>query len=226
MSRVSTSDRIRLSNRAEVEIMRYKGDHALWHKHVHNVELDTVQVLKCIEMDDHPNTIDVSCRRTGKTAVKELHALKHNATTPAQELGIVAPRLQQSQNNLNYHLEAIRRSPILKSRQLCTEFKLCTRLHLQLDGADPVLPVLYLLFLNCLLVLVAFLFLIFRFSLRVDIYPESLLLRLLRFDTQHQVSCFPATGAVVCRCKSQNIPSGRSSIHPLWRSPSNTRPHI
>lgn len=115
MSRVTATDRIRLTNRAEVEILRYKNDHAAWHKHVHGVELDPMQILKCIEMDDHANTIDVSCRRTGKTAVKEMHALKHNATTPAQELGIVAPRLQQSQNNLNYHLEAIRRSNILKS---------------------------------------------------------------------------------------------------------------
>lgn len=86
----------------------------LWHKHVHNVELDPVQVLKCVEMDENPNTIDVSCRRTGKTAVKELHALKHNATMPAQELGIVAPRLQQAQANLNYHTDAIRRSPMLR----------------------------------------------------------------------------------------------------------------
>lgn len=115
MTRVTSAERIRVSNRAEKEILRYKDDHALWHKHVHNVELDPVQVLKCIEMDEHPNTIDVSCRRTGKTAVKELHALKYLAITPAQELGIVAPRLQQSQNNLNYHLEAIRRSPMLRA---------------------------------------------------------------------------------------------------------------
>lgn len=115
MSRITSSDRIRLSIRAEKEILRYKDDHALWHKHVHGVELDPVQILKCIEMDEHANTIDVSCRRTGKTAVKEMHTLKYNATTPAQELGIVAPRLQQSQNNLNYHLEAIRRSPMLKA---------------------------------------------------------------------------------------------------------------
>jgi hypothetical protein len=76
VSRTSTADRIKISNRAEVEIMRYADDHALWHKHIHNVELDPVQVLKCIEMDQHHSTIDVSCRRTGKTAVKELHALK------------------------------------------------------------------------------------------------------------------------------------------------------
>lgn len=114
MTRVSTSERARVAYRAEQEILRYKDDHMLWHKHVHNVELDPVQVLKCMEMDANPNTIDVSCRRTGKTAVKELHALKHNATMPAQELGIVAPRLQQAQGNLNYHTDAIRRSPMLR----------------------------------------------------------------------------------------------------------------
>ena len=95
--------------------MRFAGDHALWHKHVHNVTLDPVQILKCIEMDQHSNTIDVSCRRTGKTAIKEMYCLKHLATTPMQEEGIVAPRLQQSQNNLNYHTEAIRRSEILSA---------------------------------------------------------------------------------------------------------------
>jgi hypothetical protein len=115
VSRTTGSERIRVSNRAEVEILRYKADHALWHKHVHNVELDSMQILKCIEMDANPNTIDVSCRRTGKTAVKEMHALKYLACVPMQELGIVAPRLQQSQNNLNYHLEAIRRSPMLRA---------------------------------------------------------------------------------------------------------------
>lgn len=114
MNRVNATERVRVTYRAEQEILRYKDDHALWHKHVHGVELDPMQVLKCIEMDLHANTIDVSCRRTGKTAVKELHALKHNATTPHQELGVVAPRVQQSINNLNYHLDAIRRSPMLK----------------------------------------------------------------------------------------------------------------
>ncbi|HLP97478.1 MAG TPA: hypothetical protein VK149_03435 [Sideroxyarcus sp.] len=115
MSRVSTADRIRLSNRAEVEIMRYADDHAMWHKHVHDVELDPMQLLRCIEMDANPNTIDFSCRRGRKTSTKELYNLKFNACHSHQELGIFAPRLQQSQSNINYHLEAIRRSPILKS---------------------------------------------------------------------------------------------------------------
>jgi len=93
--------------------MRYADDHALWHKHVHNVDLDPMQILKMIEMDQNRNTIDFSARRTGKTAVKELHLLEDNATNADQELGIVAPREAQSLVNLNYHLDAIRRSPIL-----------------------------------------------------------------------------------------------------------------
>jgi hypothetical protein len=111
--RVSRGQRLQAQNVAEREVMRYAGDHALWHKHVHNVELDPMQVLKCIEMDQHRNTIDFSCRRTGKTAIKELYLLEHNATNADQELGIVAPREAQAIVNLGYHLEAIRRSPIL-----------------------------------------------------------------------------------------------------------------
>jgi hypothetical protein len=107
--------RVRVQSRAEVEIARYKGDHAAWHKHVHNVDLDPMQVLKMIQMDEHPNTVDFSCRRTGKTAVKEMHALEFLACNPHQEEGIVAPRVQQSQTNLDYHLDAIRRSDILRA---------------------------------------------------------------------------------------------------------------
>jgi len=118
--RVSATERLRLVNRAEAEIQRYaKPDengvcpHALWHKHVHNVKLDPVQVLKMIEMDQHPNTLDFSCRRTRKTSTKELYNLEQLAIKKALELGVVAPRQQQSQNNLNYMLESIKRSPML-----------------------------------------------------------------------------------------------------------------
>lgn len=119
--RVSAAQRIEIRHRAEAEVMRYARPdpdtgirpHALWHKHVHNVDLDPMQVLKMQEMDDHRNTVDFSCRRTGKTAVKEMYALEYLATTPHQEEGIVAPRLQQSQTNITYHLDAIKRSPIL-----------------------------------------------------------------------------------------------------------------
>lgn len=111
--RISAARRVQMQNVAEREVMRYAGDHALWHKHVHNVDLDPVQVLKMVEMDQQVNTLDFSCRRTGKTAVKEMYLLEHNACHPDQELGIVAPREAQSLVNLGYHLDAIRRSQIL-----------------------------------------------------------------------------------------------------------------
>lgn len=151
VDRVSAAQRIKLRNVAEAEILRY-SDHALWHKHVHNVDLDPVQVLKMIEMDNHSNTVDFSCRRTGKTAVKELWDLEFNAKNSDQELGIVAPREAQALVNLGYHLEAIRRSPILTSflayrsgrRQLSdTRYELDNRskaqaygIMAQVDGGD------------------------------------------------------------------------------------------
>lgn len=111
--RVSSTQRVQLQNVAEREILRYAGNHALWHRHIHDVDLDPAQILKCIEMDRHHKTIDCSCRRTGKTAVKELWFLEYMATHADQELGIVAPREAQSMVNLSYHMDAIRRSEIL-----------------------------------------------------------------------------------------------------------------
>ena len=114
-TRISRSQRISMQIVAEREILRYKGDHAAWHKHIHGVDLDPMQILKMMEMDKHAYTIDFSSRRTGKTAVKEMYLLGFNACNQDQELGIVAPREAQSLVNLNYHLEAIRRSPILSA---------------------------------------------------------------------------------------------------------------
>lgn len=150
--RVNHAQRVKLQNVAEREIMRYADDHSAWHKHIHNVELDAMQILKCIDMDNNPNTIDYSSRRTGKTAIKELYNVKQLATTSDQELGIVAPREAQSLVNLNYHMEAIRRSPILSSyiafksgrrRVSDTYYELCNRsiarsygIMAQVDGGD------------------------------------------------------------------------------------------
>lgn len=121
--RTTAAQRQKSSVVAEQAIMRFAvadpvtglRPHALWHKHVHNVELDPMQVLKMAEMDIHPNTVDYSSRRTGKTAVKEIYILEQLATNSHQECGIVAPRMQQSQNNLNYQIDAIKRSPMLKA---------------------------------------------------------------------------------------------------------------
>ena len=113
--RISASVRVARQSEAEKQIMKYAGDHAMWHKHVHNVELDPAQILKMYEMDEHPNTIDFATRRGGKTACKEMYNLEQTATKPDQELGIVAPREAQSLVNLGYHLDAIRRSPMLEN---------------------------------------------------------------------------------------------------------------
>lgn len=113
--RTSSRERLKTAIRAEAEILRYRDDHALWHKHVHDVELDPMQILKCIEMDQHHDTVDFSARRTRKTSIKELYCLKQLATHPYQEEGIVAPRLQQSLTNIGYHTDAIRRSPMLRA---------------------------------------------------------------------------------------------------------------
>ena len=121
--RSSAAQRAKSSIVAEREIMRFAlpdpatglRPHALWHKHVHNVELDPLQCLKMAEMDEHPNTSDFSSRRTGKTAVKEMHNLEELATESDQECGIVAPRMQQSLNNLGYMTDAIKRSDMLRA---------------------------------------------------------------------------------------------------------------
>lgn len=115
MTRIAAPQRIKLQSRAENELMRFKGDHAAWHFHIHGTRLDPMQTLKMYEMDKHRSTVDFSCRRTRKTSTKELYNLEKLATSPGLELGIVAPRQQQSMNNLNYMLEAIKRSPILSA---------------------------------------------------------------------------------------------------------------
>lgn len=150
--RLSVSKRRELSGVAEEHIMKYAGDHAMWHKYVHNVDLDAVQILKMTEMDLHPNTIDFSCRRIGKTACKEWYKLEYNACNSDQELGIVAPRQAQSIKNLAYHTEAIDRSPMLsafisykngRKQKSDSKYEFCNRskaeaygIMAQVDGGD------------------------------------------------------------------------------------------
>ena len=107
--RISVAQRITVQNRAEAEILRFKGDHAAWHKHVLNVELDPIQELKMELMDEHPFTVDASCRHTRKTSTKELHNLEKTACEGDHELSITAPKEEQAKVNLRYHLDAILR---------------------------------------------------------------------------------------------------------------------
>ncbi len=151
-ARISTAQRIEMWNVAEREVLKYKGNHFLWHKHLHNVELDPIQLLKCADMDEYDNTLDFSSRRMGKTYVKELYLLKYLACHADQELGIVAPREAQSIVNMGYHLDAIRRSDALTAyinvkqgrRQMAdTKYQFANRslaqaygIYGQIDGGD------------------------------------------------------------------------------------------
>ncbi|MCR8922648.1 hypothetical protein NO559_07690 [Dasania sp. GY-MA-18] len=114
-ARINAAQRAELQNVAEREVLRYKGNHPLWHKHIHGADLDPMQVLKMVEMDEHLFTVDYSCRRTRKTSTKELWFLEYMACNADQSLGIIAPTESQSITNLNYHTDAIRRSPILSN---------------------------------------------------------------------------------------------------------------
>lgn len=113
--RVASASRLKMQNVAEREIMRFKNDHYLWHKHVTGVTLDPIQVLKMDLMDEHPYTLDVSTRRSRKTSTKELYNLKKLATEGNHELSILAPKEEQAKVNLRYHLDGIRSSEILSA---------------------------------------------------------------------------------------------------------------
>ncbi len=151
-NRTTGEQRIELWSQAEREIQRYAHDHYLWHKHVHNVELDAIQILKCLEMDMYRNTVDYSTRRLGKTFIAEMYLLKFLACNSDQELGIVAPREKQAITALKYHQDAIKRSDILKAyidvdrgrrQQADTYYKFANRslaaaygIMSQVDGGD------------------------------------------------------------------------------------------
>lgn len=113
MTRLSAKQRISISSNAEQAILKYKGNHFLWHKYIHNIELDPMQLVKMHQMDQHKLTRDHSCRRTGKSFVCEMHTLEYMATQSDQSLGVVAPKRDQAVKSLKYHIDAIDRSEAL-----------------------------------------------------------------------------------------------------------------
>jgi len=113
--RMTRSQRLEAQNVAEREIMRFADDRVLWFKHVLGIDIDPIQAVKMDLMDEHQFTVDYSCRRTRKTSAKELYNLFKLATEPDHELNIVAPRVDQAKDNIKYHLDGIRNSPILSA---------------------------------------------------------------------------------------------------------------
>lgn len=148
----NNAQRIKLANVAEREIMRFKGNNALWLKHILDIVPDEIQDGKMALMDEHLNTVDYSARRTRKTSAKELHNLIRTATESGHALNIIAPKHDQAKNSFGYIEEAVRRSPILNAfirwkdgkKQLSTtglEFVNGSKIHTygitsNLDGID------------------------------------------------------------------------------------------
>lgn len=116
MDRTTKTQRIQLCNLAEQAIHKFAANNADWHKYIHNVELDTMQLLRMEFMDKHNYTIDVeTCRRGRKTSTAALYTLKLLALSGHQSAGFIAPREAQSITGLKYMNDAIERSEILQN---------------------------------------------------------------------------------------------------------------
>lgn len=100
---------------AEEEIVKYKGNHALWHKHVCNIDLRVNQLLWMEQLDKHPRTLTVAPPRTGKTYAVEMHGLEETACNPWEDYRIFAPAVHQASQALKYHIDGIIGSPILQA---------------------------------------------------------------------------------------------------------------
>lgn len=100
---------------AEKEILKHKGNHALWHKHVCNVDMRVNQLLWMEQLDKFPRTITVAPPRTGKTFAVEMHGLEENACNPWEDYRLFAPTVHQSALALKYQIDGIIASPILQA---------------------------------------------------------------------------------------------------------------
>lgn len=114
--RTSSAKRIKLTHLADQEIKRFQHDSVKWIKHVANIELDPLQILRIQLMNKHPFTIAWDARRMRKTTTIFLHALHHLCTRPFEEFLAVTPRVDQAQKAMQeYMTTVIRRSPILQN---------------------------------------------------------------------------------------------------------------
>lgn len=90
MTRTTAAQRAKSSIRAEREIMKFAlpdsvtgiRPHALWHKYVHNVELDPIQILKMQEMDEQaPPPGGTPARRDAGAADLSVVPGRHGGTS-------------------------------------------------------------------------------------------------------------------------------------------------
>ena len=109
------SARITVANRAEQEIVRFKGDTVLWMKHCTNQEADVWQIIFIEEIESNPNCLIVEPPRFGKTWSMEAVCMKELFCFPKETELIFGPKRDQADNALREHLNWIEGSELLSA---------------------------------------------------------------------------------------------------------------
>ena len=104
---------IKIINRAEEAILRFKDNTPLWIKDKTGQDADPWQIVAIHEIEQNPNVILVWPPRFGKTWAMEAVDLKELACNPGENLMIFAPKQDQAINALREHTDWIETSEIL-----------------------------------------------------------------------------------------------------------------
>lgn len=98
----------------EREIMKFRGDHYLWHRHVSGIELNPHQIAWMNEMDKRGDShLLIGSRRIRKSFTVAAYLLEEAACLKYSEVNVHSPALEQSKRNLRYMTDMILNSEIL-----------------------------------------------------------------------------------------------------------------
>lgn len=100
----------------EREIMKFRGDHYLWHKHVTGISLNPHQVHWMNEMDKKGDShMLIGSRRIRKSFTVSAYFLEEAMCLPYSEVNVHSPALEQSKRNLRYMNDMVMNSEIALS---------------------------------------------------------------------------------------------------------------
>lgn len=100
----------------EREIMKFRGDHYLWHKHVTGINLNPHQVHWMNEMDKKGDShMLIGSRRIRKSFTVSAYFLEEAMCLPYSEVNVHSPALEQSKRNLRYMNDMVMNSEIALS---------------------------------------------------------------------------------------------------------------
>ena len=98
----------------EREIMKFRGNHYLWQKHVTGINLNPHQVAWQNEIDQKGDShMLVGSRRIRKSFTVAAYLLEEAACLPYSEINIHAPALEQSKRDMRYMTDMVMNSEIL-----------------------------------------------------------------------------------------------------------------